>query len=92
MSALRNQRRQNKRFRSRVIKSATKYDVEGCDVCGHQPMGRETYLIGEIGSRMVGVCNQHLRHLDSVVSLQFYMEGEENIRQRELAAGASTDG
>jgi hypothetical protein len=55
-------------------------------------MGRETYLIGEIGSRMVGVCNQHLRHLDSVVSLQFYMEGEENIRQRELAAGASTDG
>jgi len=88
----RNNRRRATRLTSRVVKAATKYDLEGCEICGHQPAGREIYLIGKIGKRVVGVCNQHLRRLDAALSMQFYFEGEENIRNRKLAEGVSTDG
>lgn len=88
----RNNRRRAKRLTHRIIKAATKYDLEGCDICGHQPTGREIYLIGQIGKRVVGVCHQHLRRLDAVLSIQFYFEGEENIRQRKMAEEASSDG
>lgn len=85
-------RRIEKHLARRVIKAAKKYDIKGCEICGHQPMGRETYLIGKMGNRMVGVCNHHRRHLDSVVSVQFYFEGEENIRRRKMAERAYAGG
>ena len=75
-----------------IIKAAIKYDLEGCDVCGHQPRGREVYLIGQRGKRVVGVCRQHVRSLDVGLSLQFYQEGAENQRQREMTEAASTNG
>ncbi len=92
MGEARNKRRINRRIQTKVMKAAVKYDLEGCDVCGHQPMGREAYLIGRIGRRVVGVCRHHIRSLDVGLSLQLYQEGEENQRQRELAASASTNG
>jgi hypothetical protein len=88
----RNNRRLDKRIAQRVIKAAEKYDLKGCEICGHQPMGREIYPIGKIGKRVVGVCHQHLRRLDAVLSMQFYIEGEVNIKQRKMAEGVSTDG
>jgi hypothetical protein len=87
-----NNRRIRKRLVQQIIKAATKYDLEGCEICGHQPMGREIYTIGKIGKRVVGVCSQHLRRLDTYLSMQFYFEGEENIKQRKMAEGVSTDG
>ena len=81
-----------KRLARRIIKAAIKYDLEGCEICGVQPMGRQVYPIGKIGERIVGVCNQHARRLDAILSIQFYMEGEKNIQQRKLAEGVPTDG
>ncbi len=92
MTTERNARRQLIRLKPRIIVAAVKYDLEGCDICGHQPMGREVYTSGWRGTRIVGVCHQHLRRLDTYLSLQFFMEGEENIKQRKMAEGASTDG
>jgi hypothetical protein len=88
----RNNRRREKRIAQRVIKAATRYDLEGCQICGHQPIGREMYPIGKMGKRVVAVCNQHLRRLDTLISVQFFVEGEENIKQRKMAEGVSTDG
>ena len=92
MSEARNKRRMAKREQPKINKAAIKYDFEGCDICGNQPMGRVVYTIGRIGKRVVGVCDQHTRSLDVYLSMQFYMEGEENIRQREMAASVSTNG
>ena len=92
MGEARNKRRINRRIQTKVMKAAVKYDLEGCDVCGHQPMGREIYIIGRIGKRIVGVCNQHLRRLDVGLSLQFYFEGEENQKRRKMTEAASTNG
>jgi len=50
------------------------------------------YPIGKMGKRVVAVCNQHLRRLDTLISVQFFVEGEENIKQRKMAEGVSTDG
>jgi hypothetical protein len=88
----RNSRRQQKRVFPKIIKAATRYDVEGCEICGHQPVGREIYPIGKMGKRVVGVCHQHLRRLDTLLSMKFHFEGDENIRQRKLAEGVNTDG
>jgi hypothetical protein len=88
----RKRRRLSNSLARRVIKAAIKYDLEGCEICGHQPMGREMYPIGFLGERVVGVCNQHLRRLDAILSVQFYFEGEENIKRRKMAEGVSTDG
>ena len=87
-----NNRRIGKRLVRRVIKAATKYDLKGCEICGHQPMGHEVYPIGKIGKRVVGVCNLHARRLDTILSVQFFLEGDENIKQRKMAEGVSTDG
>ena len=74
------------------MKAAVKYDLDGCDVCGHQPRGREMYPIGRIGNRVVGVCNQHVRRLDAILSVQFYFEGEGSIKRRKMMEGVATDG
>jgi hypothetical protein len=92
MGSDRNNRRVRKREQSKLIKAAIKYDLEGCDVCGHQPTGREVYLIGQIGKRVVGVCRHHIRSLDIGLSLQFYQEGAENKKRREMTEAASTNG
>ncbi|WP_373085279.1 hypothetical protein [Sneathiella sp.] len=86
-----NNRRVDKRLAQRIIKAATNYDHNGCHICGHQPTGREIYPIGQIGKHVVGVCPQHLRRLDAILSMQFYFEGEDNQKQREMAASASTN-
>ena len=87
-----NNRRTGKRLARQVIEAATKYDLEGCVICGHQPMGREMYPIGKIGERVVGVCDPHALRLDTILSIQFFVEGEENTKQRKKAEGVSTDG
>jgi hypothetical protein len=92
MGKKRNERRLIRRSQAKIIKAAIKYDHEGCDVCGHQPTGREVYLIGLIGKRVVGVCRHHIRSLDVGLSLQFYQEGEENQKQRAMTETASTNG
>lgn len=92
MGEARNKRRINRREQTKVIKAAVRYDLEGCDVCGHQPTGREIYTIGRIGKRVVGVCHQHLRRLDAYLSMQFYFEGKENQKRREMTEAASTNG
>jgi hypothetical protein len=92
MGEARNKRRINRREQKKIIEAAVKYDLEGCDVCGHQPTGREIYAIGRIGKRIVGVCHQHLRRLDVYLSLQFYFEGEENQKRRKMTEAASTNG
>jgi len=74
------------------MKAAVKYDLDGCEVCGHQPRGHEMYPIGRIGHRVVGVCNQHVRRLDTILSVQFFVEGEENIKRRKMAERVATDG
>ena len=81
-----NQRRENRLARW-IINAATKYDLEGCEICGRQPMDREVYPIGEMGRRIFGVCYQHLQRLDTLLSMQVYFEGEEKIKQRKMAEG-----
>jgi hypothetical protein len=92
MSKARNEKRINRREQKKIIEAAVKYDLEGCDVCGHQPTGREIYPIGRIGKRIVGVCRQHIRRLDTYLSMQFYFEGKENQKRREMTEAASTNG
>jgi hypothetical protein len=75
-----------------IIEAAVKYDHEGCDVCGHQPIGREIYPIGRRDRRVVGVCHDHRRSLDVILCIQIFMEGEENQKQREMTEAVSTDG
>jgi len=92
MGKARNDRRILRRQHSKIIQAAIKYDHDGGDVCGYQPRGREIYPIGRRGRRVIGVCNDHIRTLDAILSIQFYMEGEENQKQREMTEAVSTNG
>jgi hypothetical protein len=92
MGKARNDRRLLQRQQAKIIKAATKYDVKGCDVCGHQPRGFEVYGIGRVGGRVVGVCQKHIKSLDVGLAIQFYQEREESQKQREMTEAVSTDG
>lgn len=92
MSKPQNHRNAQRREHVKILNAAYTYDREGCDVCGHRPQSFEVYGIGRIGERVVGVCPKHTKSLDVGLSIQFYQEGEENQKQREMTEAVSIDG
>jgi hypothetical protein len=92
MSKMRGRKRVSRRDYAKIPNAAIKYDHEGCDVCGHRPIGREVYPVGLRGSRVVGVCHKHFRSLDVIIGIQFFMESERNKKRREMTEAVSTDG